>query len=117
MIQQAEGCVQGVRKYWGEQLNYQPESLKIIERLISTEFPEEETIDTAVQAFGAYLGEVIRRNFGGEWHAEEMKGRPVILNSGKHKERIDPFELIERSFNSKRSGIQFSLQKMMSEYE
>jgi len=30
-----------------------------------------ETIDIFVNVLGSYLGECIRRNYGGEWHADE----------------------------------------------
>lgn len=101
MQRQAEGCVEGVRQFWGERLDFSPQSLAVVERLIQTGFgsePDEETIATAVQAFGAYAGEVARRTFGGVWHDEEMKGQPILLNVGNHSIRVEPFRVVSKRF-------------------
>jgi hypothetical protein len=101
MQRQAEGCVEGVRQFWGERLDFSPQSLAVVDRLIQTGFgpqPDEETIATAVQAFGAYMGEVVRRTLGGVWHDEEMKGQPILLNVGNHSIRIEPFRVVSERF-------------------
>jgi len=104
MRRQAEGCVEGVRRFWGETLDFSPESLQVIDRLIATGFSpqeDEETIRTAVQAFGAYVGEVVRRQMGGVWHDEEMRGQPVLLEVGRGKQRLKPFEAVRRRFQER----------------
>jgi hypothetical protein len=101
MQRQAEGCVEGVRRFWGVNLDFGPQSLAALDRLIQTGFgPQagDETITTAVQAFGAYVGEVVRRNLGGVWHDEEMKGQPVLLNVGRDSVRVEPFDAASKRF-------------------
>ncbi len=104
MQRQAEGCVEGVRQFWGEHLDFSPQSLAVVDRLIRTGFrPEEdeETIATAVQAFGSYVGEVVRCTLGGVWHDEEMKGQPVLLNVGFQKARVEPFRVVHERFEQR----------------
>ena len=71
MLRHAEGCVEGVRQFWGEHLDFSPQSLAVLDRLIRTQFgsrADNETVAVATQAFGAYAGEVVRRTMGGIWH-------------------------------------------------
>lgn len=101
MQRQAEGCVKGVQQFWRVRLDYSPQSLAVVDRLIATRIdPNEdaETIATAVQAFGAYVGEVVRRSLGGVWHDEEMKGRPILLQVGTQKQRLAPFFIVQDCF-------------------
>lgn len=115
---QAEGCVEGVKKFWGIKLDYSADSLKEIERLIREGFrkeEEEETIETAVQAFGAYVGEVVRLNVGGEWLDEEMKGQPILLGVGEKKLRVDPFKTVRSCFSKARQGKACALREWYDE--
>ena len=107
MQRQAEGCVEGVRQFWGESLDFSPQSLAVVDRLIRTGFgpqADDESIATAAQAFGAYAGEVVRRSFGGVWHDEEMKGQPVLLNVGKTSVRVEPFRVMSKRFEHGHEG-------------
>lgn len=97
MLRQAEGCVEGVRQFWGEHLDFSPQSLAVVDRLIRTQFgsrADNETVAVATQAFGAYAGEVVRRTLGGIWHDEEIKGQPVLLNVGDRSVRVEPFRIV-----------------------
>lgn len=107
MQRQAEGCVEGVRQFWGESLDFTPQSLAVVDRLIRTGFGPQadyESIATAAQAFGAYAGEVVRRTFGGVWHDEEMRGQPVLLNVGKTSVRVEPFRVMSKRFEHGHEG-------------
>lgn len=107
MQRQAEGSVEGARRFWGVRLDFSPQSLAVVDRLIRTEFgppADDETIATAVQAFGAYAGEVVRRTLGGIWHDEEMKGQPVLLSVGRHSVRVEPFRAVFRRFEHEQEG-------------
>lgn len=107
MRRQAEGCVEGVWQFWRERLDFSPESLAIVDRLIATGFDaqeDEETIQTAVQAFGAYVGEVVRQHLGGVWQDEEMRRQPVLLGVGGSKQRLRPFEAVRRRFERRQGG-------------
>jgi hypothetical protein len=97
MQRQAEGCVAGARQFMGVEMDYGPASLGSVSRLLATHFgpaEEEETKAGAVQAFGAYAGEVVRRSLGGVWHDEEMRGQPVLLKVGPAQQRADPFAAV-----------------------
>lgn len=107
MQRQAEGCVEGARQFWGERLDFSPKSLAVVDRLIRTGFSfqeDKETIHTAIQAFGAYVGEVVRRVLGGVWQDEEMKGQPVLLNVGKGSIRVEPFRAVSKRFEHRHEG-------------
>jgi hypothetical protein len=107
MARQATGCVEGAWQFWKAKLDYSPASTEIVDRLILSSFKrdeDEETIAGAVQAFGAYLGECIRRTQGGTWHDEEMKGQPVLLGVGPDKHRVDPFKLVRTRFEQRENG-------------
>ena len=91
-------------------LDFSPQSLAVVDRLITTRFgpnAEAETIATAVQAFGAYVGEVVRRSMGGVWHDEEMIGRPILLQVGSQKQRLYPFHIVQECFQlrQQKSGV------------
>ena len=107
MARQAEGTVEGVKHFWDVMLDYTPASVAVIDELILTGFPpdeEEDSIETAVQAFGAYLGECVRRHFGGAWHDEDMKGQPVLLDVGPNQQRVHPFEAVQQRFENREDG-------------
>lgn len=110
MQRQAAGCVEGVQQFWRVRLDFSPQSLAVVDRLITTRFgpnAEAETIATAVQAFGAYVGEVVRRSMGGVWHDEEMIGRPILLQVGSQKQRLYPFHIVQECFQlrQQKSGV------------
>jgi hypothetical protein len=108
MVRQAAGTVEGVKQFWNATLDYTPASVSAIDGLILTGFrqdEEEDDIETAVQAFGAYLGECVRRHFGGTWHDEEMKGQPVLLDVGPKRQRITPFRAVRQRFEKRENGI------------
>jgi hypothetical protein len=111
MARQAEGTIEGVKQFWNVTLDCTPASASVIDRLIVTGFnpDEEEDIETAVQAFGAYLGECARRHYGGAWRDEDMKGQPVLLDVGPKRQRVDPFRAVRQRFEKRESG--FALQE------
>ena len=112
MKRQADGCVEGALKFWGETLDFSPRSLAVLDRLVATRFKTNEsddTIHTSVQAFGAYVGEVVRRYAGGEWHDEQMQGQPVLLNVGTARKRLDPFDAVHKRFQERRVATGFAL--------
>jgi hypothetical protein len=112
MIRQAEGAVRGAQQFWNVSLDFSPASLATVDHIIATGFrPGEEaaTIDTAVQAFGAYLGEVVRRQLGGVWHDEEMQGQRVLLKVGSQQQRVEPFQVVRRRFAERTRPSGFTL--------
>jgi hypothetical protein len=100
MARQAAGTVEGVLRFWNVTLDYTPASVAALDKIIMLKFgsDEEEDIDIGVQAFGAYLGECVRRHFGGTWHDEDMRGQPVLLDVGTNKQRVKPFAAVRQRF-------------------
>jgi hypothetical protein len=49
--------------------------------------PSENKISQMAQMLGAYVGEVIRKNYGGSWALEEVgsQGKTIVLNIGETK--------------------------------
>ena len=64
-------------------LDWSEESVRQVEKMLSRlhdEFgkkrPPEDTIWTFAKAFGSYVGEVLRRHYGGEWGMVQLDGEP-----------------------------------------
>lgn len=76
----AEECVRMTKALLKEDLDYSPESLEIVDRLITETWNGEYVlpIDGLAVQFGSYTGEVIRRNLGGTWAYSE--GSYVLLD-------------------------------------
>lgn len=107
MQRQAEGCAMGARRFWGVSLDFGPDSLALADGLITTGFSADEsqsTIETAIQAFGAYLGEVTRRTLGGVWRDAEMSGQPMLQEIGPAKLSADPFQAVRQRFENRHTG-------------
>jgi len=70
----AAACVRFVVARYGMTLDYAPDTLSFVDQWLRDARVEierrPEAIDLVQSAAGAYLGEVIRRAFGGEWIAE-----------------------------------------------
>jgi hypothetical protein len=116
MLRQADGCIHGVEKFFNERINYDKDSLVLVDRLIDvgySDFEDEETLQTSIQAFGAFLGELIRRELNGEWE-ETDKERPSVINIGKDRIEINPFKIVERRFIKGNKSKGFSLAEWFS---
>lgn len=60
-------------------LDYSVSSVKLIDALIEkvrSEGSDEKLAENEIMAFGAYIGEVIRRQVGGHWTKPELTGFP-----------------------------------------
>lgn len=70
----AHACVRFVTARYGVPLDYQPETLSLLDQWVREARVEAlgkpETVDLAQAAAGAYFGEVVRRWFGARWLAE-----------------------------------------------
>ncbi|MDR5682739.1 MAG: DUF6278 family protein [Armatimonadota bacterium] len=68
--------VRAVRRLVGIELDYSPASLEICDRLIDEGWADHTPgkVDAVVNLFGAYLGEVIIRNLGGQWAVDDKFG-------------------------------------------
>jgi hypothetical protein len=67
----AEGCVRFVAGRYGVTLDYEPDTLSFVDQWMRDARAEMERRPEAAEVVqssaGAYLGEVMRRSFGGEW--------------------------------------------------
>jgi hypothetical protein len=60
-------------------LDYSEGSIKIIDLLIEQlrkEGSDERVAENEIMAFGAYVGETIKKNYGGKWTKPELAGFP-----------------------------------------
>jgi hypothetical protein len=70
----AAACVRFVTTRYGTMLDFRPETLSLLDQWLCDARAElkarPEAVDLVQSAAGAYLGEVVRRTFGGRWFAE-----------------------------------------------
>ncbi len=70
----AASCVRFVATRYGVALDFQPETLPLVDQYVRDGRPDAaehpETIPLLAASVGAYLGEVMRRQFGAFWFAE-----------------------------------------------
>ena len=96
MQQFSAGAVTVARDKFGIRLNYGENSLRILDVLLQKaheqyqqasriDNPANISMENTVRIWGSYLGEVIRRNLGGDWIAEKKN---VFLQIGSR--RLDP---------------------------
>jgi len=93
MLSAANSAVEHARKYWSTQLDFSPHSVQDVELILARMHesiprrfyekiykrgPTPEQMATLSLAYGAYLGEVIRREFGGTWSKEVIDDEPAI---------------------------------------
>jgi hypothetical protein len=74
MAQLAATHVKAVYELMDTLLDFTPGSLNRVDELISTHFPNGTTMERTPVFWGAYVGETVRRNLGGEWTANEELG-------------------------------------------
>ena len=97
LVAQSQLAVQTAKLKWAESLDYTPDSLDAIERMLGKmhnlakfaapgQGPSEEHIATASRTWGIYVGEVIRRHYGGQWSTSE--GGALTLSIGEAQ--VDP---------------------------
>jgi hypothetical protein len=87
----AEACIRYVEKATGIRLDYQPETLPVLDHYVASRRAEvltrPEAMSLVVRAVGAYFGEVFRRRVGAFWHVAggdsslwEVRARAVYLS-------------------------------------
>jgi hypothetical protein len=77
VLELAGACTRFVQARYGVALDFDPDTLSLLDQWVhdAREAREEgPTMDLVQAAAGAYIGEVIRRQFGGTWHAPEGFG-------------------------------------------
>ena len=86
------------RKHFVVELDFLEPTIEQIERLVDdVEFAlaggkSEDNVALLTRTWGAYLGEVLRRNVGGEWNADD-DGKPALC---ANDENIFPHDAVRR---------------------
>lgn len=101
---------------WNAQLDYSENSLLHLEELLGrlSPAPEAEEMSEICKIWGSYLGEVVRRRFGGEWSIETYPGKDfatMTLNVGGSK--IFPTMKIHRRLTRGLDDSVWSFYKMV----
>ncbi len=92
----AEQVVHVFGDRFGIALDYSPESLGKVDEAISKFFEEgDEPLPTTVLPIGAYVGEVVRVNLGGQWHITEPLLDSAIDLAGVE---LYPFRRVAKRF-------------------
>ncbi|NGX85056.1 hypothetical protein [Aequorivita sp. KMM 9714] len=96
-------------------LDYSEESIRIIDVLIEQlrkEGNDEKAAENEIMAFGAYVGEIIKLNYGGQWTTPELAGFPKdgvtfsVVYQLPNGEGINPLGRVLKYF---RHGSQYSV--------
>ncbi len=82
----AKACVRFVAARYGTMLDFTPETLSLVDQWVRDARAElrirPEAVEVVQSAAGAYLGEVIRRQFGARWVADgEVSGWRLCLST------------------------------------
>jgi hypothetical protein len=104
----ADQHVETVRNIFGEELDYSEESIAQLDKIIQKGWPDRPPamLEPTVVTFGAYLGETIRRNIGGEWGFAESEG--YYLDGVGEKAKIFPFAKVTKRFkNGEEDSLEF----------
>ncbi len=68
-------------------MDFSPESLKVIDRLIKTTWgggsPSEEGMQNCILLFGGYVGRVLENNFEGRWRHDGSESVYMVLDDDK----------------------------------
>jgi hypothetical protein len=101
---QAQIAVKTARTKWDLSLDFTPDSLKHVEAVLAQlhdmlktappdDRPNEQQIENASIAWGVYVGEVVRRHYGGQWEISKPDG---ILQLAIERAKIYPVRKVQK---------------------
>jgi Family of unknown function (DUF6278) len=94
----AELSRQKAKSVFGVDLDYSADSITRLDDMIQKGWPQPPVfLDTMVEGFGSYLGEVIRRLHGGEWRHTEADGYFLDRVGGRDMQ-IYPMARVRKRF-------------------
>ena len=102
----------------GQKLDFSEESIKIVESILgqlhsekknAKASPQPEVINRVCHIYGAYIGEVMRRNIGGEWILDDKLARgQKIPAMRKGQMQTSPFaKVYKRIMNGPEDDVWF----------
>ena len=97
LVAQAQSAVHSAKLKWQESLDFTQDSLEAIERILGkihnagrygsgSATPSAAELATASRMWGIYIGEVIRRHYGGQWSQDENGALSLLIGEA----RADP---------------------------
>ena len=100
----AQLCASSVEKHFGEVLDFTPESLKVLDRVILSGWGEEGGVAplNVRVSFGAYIGEILARRTSGRWVSGIEEEEPAsILFLDRNDDavvNVSPFMMVREKF-------------------
>jgi len=84
MRDSADEAVSVAREQFGFALDYSSGSIESLETVLANissrvDVAEKDATELTLKRWGGYLGEVVRRNFGGEWKLIQYPGRAAAV--------------------------------------
>ena len=116
MAAYAQGAVNFVQSSLHQRLDFSEDSIKTVEEILGryqSELPRAsptpETIDLVCNIFGAYIGEVMRRNVGGEWVLDDRltPGSQTISLLVGHMQTMPSAKVCKRIMNGAEDDVCF----------
>ena len=94
LVAQAQSAVHTAKLTWNESLDFTQDSLEAIERILGkihnagrygagSAAPSEEELAAAAKMWGTYIGEVIRRHYGGQWSQDEDGALALLIGEAR----------------------------------
>ena len=122
MAAAAESAVQHARKYWTTELDYSPGSIEDVELILARMYesiprrfidrffkkkPSDEQMAQIAISYGAYVGEVLRKEFGGTWTKQNIMDQQDVLalNFGKGNTVFPPGKVWKRLQNGEEDNV------------
>jgi tellurite resistance protein len=93
----AESHVESARTIFQWSFDYSEESLEKIDKAIAQFHADGNTLESTVVAYGAYVGETIRRLLGGIWVQDE-RGVALLDRIGGQDLKASPFSWVQKRF-------------------
>lgn len=120
----AEDAVDLAQERFGIHLDYSEESIAHVEEILNQfhkripqgffkkllkRGPPPEVVEQVAKMFGGYLGEVMRRHFGGEWMLDSgIDSEPTITLAFPNESKVfPPGKVYKRLMNGEADGVPF----------
>ncbi len=134
MAAAAESAIQHAKKHWSTDLDYSPKSIEDVELILARMYesiprgflsklfkkkPSDEQMAQICVAYGAYIGEVFRREFGGTWSKENIMDQQDVLALKFTDQNMifPPGKVWKRLQNGEEDNVYFFYQVIRSRLE